>query len=339
MTSHIRSKYRKLTTVSLLLAFGSIFIVTQARSEGLLVATEGEASILSLRSDIRVDTEFVTLGDLFYLDGQKGEINVVRAPKPGEKTTIPSAALARFALRQGLYWENSMQLQRVRVVRNSTQVREDEIRDALELAFDDMEIEGSMDIKFQNPNLTIHLPVGRIPELTVESLTHDPGTGRFVAQIRTPLDNDETVLTTVTGQTVAVQIIPVLTRPVPRDGVLTAEDIKMERIPVQRMGANIVVQMKDVVGMQTKRALRPGQPLRSTDLNTPTLIEKGALITMTFDAPGIKLSNVGRALEDGGSGDIINVINPRSKQTVMARVISQNQVSVTLANIQIASAQ
>lgn len=339
MNSHIRSKYKKLATISLLLAFGSALTVTQARSDDLLMPTDAEKNIVSLRSDIRVDAEFVTLGDLFNLNGKKGEINVVRAPGPGDKLTIPASALARFTLGQGLRWENAMQLRRVMVTRNSTKVRSDEIRDALELAFDDMQIDGLMDIKFQNPNLTIHLPVGMTPELTIETLTHDPVTGRFVAQIRTPLDNDATMLTSVVGQTIEVQIIPVLARPVPRGSVLTTGDIKTVRIPVQRMGANIVAQMTDVIGMQTKRALRPGQPLRSTDLKSPTLIEKGALITMTFDAPGIKLTNVGRALEAGGAGDIINVVNPRSKQTVMARVVSQNRVSVTLANIQIASAQ
>lgn len=339
MTSHIRMRFKKLTTISLLLAFGSAYITTQAKSEDLLDTSGLESNVISLRSDIRVDSQFVTLGDLFYVDGKKGAINVVRAPLPGDKITIPAGPLARFTSRQGLRWENAMQLPRVRVTRSSTKVREGEIRDVLELAFDDMDFDAPIDIKFQTQNIIIHLPTKTTPELTVETLTHDPATGRFVAQISTPLDNDESRMTTIVGQTIEVQVIPVLARSVPRGGILTAQDIKTERIPVQRIGANIVAQMKDVVGMQTKRALRPGQPLRSTDLMKPRVIEKGALITMTFRAPGIKLTNVGRALEAGSSGEIINVINPRSKQTVMARVVSQNQVSVTMEAMQFASAQ
>lgn len=339
MTSHLRSKYRKLATVSLLLAFGSAFMATQARSEDLLETTQEEDSLMSLRSDILIDTEFVTLGDLFHLTGSKSEINVVRAPKPGAKLSIPSSALARFVFRQGLQWDNSMQLRQVYVTRGSTEIREDDIRDVLELAFDDMGIEGSMDIKFHDRNLTIHQPTGLAPDLTVEALSHDPASGRFVAEIRTPLDNDETLLTTVTGQTIDVQVIPVLAHSVSRGDIITAADLKTERVPLKRIGSNIVAQMDDVIGMQTKRALRPGDPLRSTDLKTPTMIEKGALITMTFAVPGIKLTNVGRALEAGGAGDIINVINPRSRQTVMARIVSQNQVSVELTSIQIASTQ
>lgn len=115
---------------------------------------------MSLRSDILVETEFVTLGDLFHLTGPKSEINVVRAPKPGAKLSIPSAALARFVYRQGLQWDNSMQLRQVHVTRGSTEIREDDIRDVLELAFDDMGIEGSINIKFHERNLTIHQPTG-----------------------------------------------------------------------------------------------------------------------------------------------------------------------------------
>lgn len=339
MTSHLRFKYRKLATISLLLAFGSAFIATQARTEDLLETSTNEEGLMSLRSDILVNAEFVTLGDLFHLTGSKSEINVVRAPKPGSRLSIPSPALARFVYRKGLQWDNAMQLRQVYVTRSSAEIHEDDIRGVLELAFDDMGIEGPMDIKFHERDLTIHQPTGTTPDLTIESLSHDPVSGRFVAKVRTPLDNNETLLTTVSGQTIEVQIIPVLARSISRGDIITASDLKTERVPLKRIGTNIIAQMDDVVGMQTKRALRPGDPLRSTDLKAPTMIEKGALISMTFAVPGIKLTNVGRALEAGGAGDIINVINPRSRQTVMARIVSQNQVSVELTSIQIASAQ
>lgn len=339
MTTHLRSTFRKLTTLSLLVAFGTVLIVTQAKSEEPLLASLEETNVVSLRSDIRVDGQIITLGDLFHFSGSRSDINVVRAPKPGAKLSIPASALLRFARRQGLMWENTMEFRQVLVVRNSTRVHEDDIRDILEIAFDDMGLEGTRDIKFHGRNLTIHLPVGMVPELSVETLTHDPVSGRFTAEIRTPLDNGESMLTPVSGQTVRVELIPILARPVPRGEVLTAADVEIERIPVKRMGANVVTLMEDVVGMQTKRALRPGQPLRSTDLAIPTLVKKGALVTMTFTSPGMTLRNVGRALESGGAGDIINVINPRSRQTVMARVVTRNQVSVALNTIQIASAQ
>lgn len=339
MTSNIGSTFRKLATVGFLVSFGAALIVTQARGEELLQLEQGDHGVMSLKSDIRIDAEFVTLADLFHLTGPKGAINVIRAPKPGAKVAIPAGALARFVGRQGLQWDNAMRLPQVIVTRNSTVARVEEIRDILELAFDDMGLDHAVDLKFHNRNLSIHMPIGVTPDLTVEALTHNANTGHFSAGIRTPADNGETLLTMISGQTIEVQTIPILTRPIPRGEIITAADLKSERMPLNRMGANVATRIEDIIGKESKRALRPNQPLRVTDLRVPTLIKKGAMVTMTFETEGIKLANIGRALETGGAGDIINVINPRSHRTVMARITGNNRVSVTLSSIQIASAQ
>lgn len=339
MTSNIGDTFKKLITVGFLVSFGTALIVTQARSEELLEVGADDSGIMSLKSDIRIDAEFITLADLFHLSGPKGSINVLRSPKPGAKLAIPAGALARFVGRQGLRWDNALRLRQVVVARNSTVIRIEEIRDVLELAFDDMGLNSAIDLKFHNRNLAIHMPVGLVPELTVETLNHNPGTGNFNAEIRTPADNGETLLTMISGRTIEVQTIPILARPIPRGEVVTAADLKTVRMPINRMGANIVTQIEDIIGMETKRSLRPDQPLRITDLKRPTLIKKGAMVTMTFETQGIRLANIGRALETGGAGDIINVINPRSHKTVMARVTGNNRVSVAPSSIQIASAQ
>lgn len=339
MTSNIGNTFRKLATVGFLVSFGTALIVTQARSQNLLQVEPGDYGVMSVKSDIRVDAEFVTLADLFHLTGPKSTINVIRAPKPGAKVAIPAGALARFVGRQGLQWSNAMRLRQVLVTRNSTEVRIEEIRDILELAFDDMGLDHAVDLNFHNRNLSIHMPVGVTPELTVEALTHNADTGHFLAEIRTPADNGETLLTRVSGQTIKVQTIPILTHSIPRGEIITSADVKSKRMPLNRMGANVVTKLESIIGMETKRALRPDQPLRVTDLKVPTLIKKGAMVTMTFETEGIKLANIGRALETGGAGDIINVINPRSHKTVMARITGNNRVSVALSSIQIASAQ
>lgn len=337
MTSNIGSTFKKLRTIGVLLTFGTALIVTQAKGEDLLDPTLDASGIMSLRSDIRIDGEFVTIGDLFHMSGEKSALNVVRAPSPGARLAIPAGALARFAARQGLSWENGMRLRQVMVTRNSTRIELDDIKDALELAFEDMGLEQTVDLRLNNRNLVIHQPAGTAPDLSVETLNHDAVSGRFVAEIRTPSDNGETLLTSLSGQTIEVQTIPILAHPVPRGEIITAADLKSHRMPISRMGANVVTDIDDVIGMQTKRALRPGQPLRTADLKAPTLIKKGAMVTMTFAADGLKLTNIGRAMETGGAGDIINVLNPRSRQTVMARITGSNRVSVALTTMQIAS--
>ena len=58
------------------------------------------------------------------------------------------------------------------------------------------------------------------------------------------------------------------------------------------------------------------------------LVAKGATVTMLFDAPGMSLSAVGRALAEGGEGDSIAVLNPTSYRQVVGVVTGPGLVRV-----------
>jgi flagella basal body P-ring formation protein FlgA len=72
--------------------------------------------------------------------------------------------------------------------------------------------------------------------------------------------------------------------------------------------------------------LRSGQPLQSSDIERPIVIAKGALVTITYEVPGLSLSDQGRALEPGAIGDTISVLNPGSHKTLLATVVSPDRV-------------
>ncbi len=42
------------------------------------------------------------------------------------------------------------------------------------------------------------------------------------------------------------------------------------------------------------------------------VVTRGQTITMTFDAPGVNLTAMGRAMSEGGIGDTVTVQNPAS---------------------------
>jgi len=71
-----------------------------------------------------------------------------------------------------------------------------------------------------------------------------------------------------------------------------------------------------------------GEFLRSSDLKRPALVAKGSNVTMVFEAPGIHLTAVGRALAEGGEGDSIAVLNPTSYRQVVAVVTAPGTVRV-----------
>jgi flagellar basal body P-ring formation protein FlgA len=84
--------------------------------------------------------------------------------------------------------------------------------------------------------------------------------------------------------------------------------------------------MKQIVGQETRRSLRVGESLRPQDFRHPILITKGAIVTMTYDVPGVTLTASMRAIGAGGLGETITVQNPISYRQVGAIVTGPGQV-------------
>jgi len=104
-----------------------------------------------------------------------------------------------------------------------------------------------------------------------------------------------------------------------------------------------VSSMNDLVGMETRRVLHAGESLRLEDVRRPTLVAKGSTVTMTFEAPGITLTAVGRAMSEGGMGETVTVQNPTSFRQVSTVVTGPGQVRArnggTTVSSRLASAQ
>jgi flagella basal body P-ring formation protein FlgA len=113
-----------------------------------------------------------------------------------------------------------------------------------------------------------------------------------------------------------------------RGAVLADGDLTTKSVPVLRVNDGLVRTLSDAVGKEAKRALRAGESLRMSDLKRPTLVAKGATVTMVFEAPGMSLTATGRALAEGGDGDSIAVLNPTSYRQVIAVVTAPGTVRV-----------
>jgi flagellar basal body P-ring formation protein FlgA len=92
-----------------------------------------------------------------------------------------------------------------------------------------------------------------------------------------------------------------------------------------------VTAMKDIVGWETRRALRVGESLRSQDFRRPVLVTKGSTVTMIFEEPGVSLTATMRAISSGGIGETVTVQNPVSFRQVAAVVTGPGQVKALTA--------
>ena len=57
----------------------------------------------------------------------------------------------------------------------------------------------------------------------------------------------------------------------------------------------------------------------------------------SIDAPGIMLTTRGKALEGGGEGDVINVLNLQSKRTIQGVVTGPGRVDISPATLSAAT--
>jgi flagella basal body P-ring formation protein FlgA len=117
-----------------------------------------------------------------------------------------------------------------------------------------------------------------------------------------------------------------------RGSVIAEGDLTYQAMPAARAVSGVLRSIADVAGKETRRALRAGEPIRTTDLKRATLVPKGSTVTMIFDAPGMRLTAVGRALNEGGQGESITVLNPTSYRQVEATVVAPGTVRVGAAS-------
>jgi len=125
----------------------------------------------------------------------------------------------------------------------------------------------------------------------------------------------ETVLTTV------------LTRPIDRGDVLKAADLATERRPKADAGTDLASRDR-ALGMQMRRRINPGQPLRNADIGKPDLVQRDQNVSIVYQTPGLYLTMRGKAVDGGAEGDTVSVTNMQSKRVVQGTVIGPGQVLV-----------
>lgn len=77
------------------------------------------------------------------------------------------------------------------------------------------------------------------------------------------------------------------------------------------------------------KSIRAGQIIRESDIVSPRVIAKGKAVKILYETDAMKLSALGTALEDGGLGDVIRIVNAKSNAQMTAEVVSADQVRVT----------
>lgn len=90
-----------------------------------------------------------------------------------------------------------------------------------------------------------------------------------------------------------------------------------------------VQSIEDAVGMEAKVTLYPGRPILEAQIGPPAVIERNQPVRMTFAQGPLLITTEGRALDRGGVGEPVRVMNLTSRQVVMGSVAADGSVKVS----------
>jgi flagella basal body P-ring formation protein FlgA len=311
-------------------------LAAMAVSTMLTAAPDSDAA--SLNQTPTVTGPMIRLGDLFEGAGEQADTIVLEAPAPGMTDDLTSYELERIADQYGLDWERPTYLKRLTVRREGTAFALDDLHGMVLDAATEQGLTGDVEIKVYGSKRGLFLPVdASVADIEIQRFTLTDRMDRFTATLLVPTGTGNPRSLNITGSLDEVRLVPMLTRVVAPGEIITQADIAWESYPAKRLSRNSVIDQQSMIGQTVRRPLRPGMPLRANDLKAPVMIEKGSMVKMTINAGALTLTASGRALQDGGAGDTIRVMNTKSKQSVEAQVLRPGLVKVTSNNLALAA--
>jgi flagella basal body P-ring formation protein FlgA len=120
----------------------------------------------------------------------------------------------------------------------------------------------------------------------------------------------------------AASVAPV--RAIRAQTVIAAADLTVEEEAVP--GA--VETIDAAAGLEARVTLYPGRPILTSQIGPPAIVERNQVVRMTFLRGPLAITADGRALDRGGAGDRVRVMNLGSKQIVTGAVADDGSIEV-----------
>ncbi|MGC9418342.1 MAG: flagellar basal body P-ring formation chaperone FlgA [Rhodovulum sp.] len=84
----------------------------------------------------------------------------------------------------------------------------------------------------------------------------------------------------------------------------------------------------EAVGQEARVNLYAGRPIRAGDIGPPAIIERNQIVTLIYRNGPVNIAADARALDRGGVGDALKVMNLASRTTVIGFVAPDGTVTV-----------
>lgn len=286
-----------------------------------------------LRAKVNVSSEVVRIGDVVDNAEAFSQIAIYRAPDLGTTGSLPVAQVVNVLRAQGVIGVDTKDIKQVSVTRLARTVESKEIERAVAQALEHRGGLGdaaNISLTFDRDVGDLRLDMANSGAMQATAARYEPRNGRFDVTFQIANDNGNPTQLRFTGNAIETVDVAVLTRSVERTDILKSADVVVERRPRAEVGSD-AASREHAVGMQMRRPIRAGQPLRVADLVKPDLVQRDQPVSVIFQTAGLYLTTRGKALDNGTEGDIVSVLNIQSKRTVSGTVTGRGQVTIQVA--------
>ena len=287
-----------------------------------LMVSHAEAA--TLKSEALVQGANLTVGDLFDDAGRHAEYALAPAPAPGKTMILRVRDLTRVASTFGIDWQPETGLEQITISSARQSIDRAELLKALNLAAGDIQV----DLQLPDHLNNFAVPAGRAGELAVETISIDDTKQSFTARVALPTADGGQRVETLTGRAFRLIEVPVLKSAMKSGDLIGNADIEYLRLRRDVVPADTLLNAEQLIGKTPRRTAAAGKALQAMDLDAPMLVRKGQLVTVTLKNGPIALSLQGRAMQNGGQGDAVRILNTSSNQVVEGVVTGNQTVAV-----------
>jgi flagella basal body P-ring formation protein FlgA len=125
--------------------------------------------------------------------------------------------------------------------------------------------------------------------------------------------------------------VVVTTRPIARGDVFTAADLELQAVdyvPTANERRTALDSIEKLIGMEARRPIPIGSIVFNDAVQSPVLVKRGDLITVSSQTSGIRVRTTARALQDRSHGELVQLESLDTKEKFDARVVGPREATI-----------
>jgi len=294
---------------------------------------------VTLKPEVETNRSAVRLSDLFIGVPTEIDRDIAQAPPPCKPAVYSEAVLNKLADTYRLDWQAQGSADHAIVTSACTRITGDMIREAV---IAKLKAEGdakmrNFEVAFDTRNLEVDLSADQQPDFVLNNFSYDPTDKHFRADLTTQTLRGAYILP-ITGHVAVKRSIPILAHRLEAGTTIVENDLDWIQAPEERVTADIITEVNQLVGRELRRDTAEGEMLHSHDVMPQRLVIRGSLVTMKIETPFITVTAQGKAQQDGAQGETIRVTNTQSNRIVEGTVTGPGVVEIHMAQ-KLASAE